>query len=181
MKEIFQELFLSEFVDKKKGKYIVESKFSESYKHLVLCEKEFPQIRYYIVDILLQLVISYEELMNYASFTQTELLKVVVEETSSVYFNAIRLIANYSKNIDEYKQIWYEIEFFENVTSKFQSEKSQVHIKEAYKELVRAKATIENIDPKIAEMFTLSEMSNKKILIVKTKFQYQKQFEVLYN
>lgn len=180
IKEIFQESLLSEFLDKRKGKYILESKFTESYKQLVLSDKDFPQIRYYVCDVLLQLVMAYDELINYAAFTQIDLLKIIVEETCSVYANAAKLVVSFSKNIDEFKQLWYEIEFFENVTAKFQTERSQAHLKATYQGLLNSKAAVEKIEPKDAEMFDAAEIANKKILIVKTKFKFQKQFEVLF-
>lgn len=168
---------LSELIDKKKGKYVVESKFTETYKQLILNEREFLQIRYYVFDIMTQLVIAYDELLNYAYFTQLDLLKVLVEEASSVYVNAVKIVLGNVKSNDELKQLWYEIEFFENATAKFKSEKSDAAFKMIYQEILKVKAGIEKIDIKNVDMWTAKEISEKKILIAKTKYKFQKQFE----
>jgi len=177
IKDILQESLLSEFIDKKKGKYIVESKFTETYKQLILNEREFLQIRYYIFDIMSQLVMAYDELLNYALFTQIDLLKVLIEEVSSVLTNAMRIVLSHAKSIDELKQLWYELEFFENATAKFKSEKSEAVFKAIYQEILKTGAAIENIELKNVDMWTASEISEKKILIAKTKYKFQKQFE----
>jgi len=180
VKEVLQESLLSEFIDKKKGKYIFESKFTETFKQFVLLEKEFPQIRFYVFDILAQLIISYDELLNYAAFAKDEILRIIVEKSCSVFGNAVKIVLGQSKNVDELRQLWYEVEFFENVSSKFQTDKSKVHLKKAYQDIVQTKAALEKVDVKDVEMFTAGELATKKILIVKTKFKFQKQFEVLY-
>jgi len=180
MKDVLQESLLSEFIDKRKGKFILESKFTEIFKQFVLLEKEFPQIRFYVFDILAQLVMAYDELVNYAAFAKDELLKLIVEKTCSVFANAVKIVLSQTKNIDELKQLWYEIEFFQNVTLKFQTDKSEGVLKTVYQDIVKKKAEIEKIEPKDTEMFTAGEIATKKILIVKTKFKFQKQFEVLY-
>jgi len=124
-----------------------------------------------------QLVIAYDELLNYAYFTQLDLMKVYVEEVSSVFSNALRIVLDNSKSVDELKQLWYEIEFFENATAKFKSEKSEAIFKGIYQEILKARARIENIEVKDVDMWTAGEISEKKILIAKTKYKFQKQFE----
>ena len=63
---------------------------------------------------------------------------------------------------------------------KFQTESSQAHLKAVYQGLLEAKAAVEKIESKDAEIFDSSEIANKRILVAKMKFKFQKQFEVLF-
>jgi len=178
--QILKEYLTSEFVDQKKGSYSLEAKFAETFKQFVLSEKEFPQIRVYVFDILMQLVTAFDELMNYAAFTKDELLRMIVQKSCKAFVDAVKIVSGQSKNIDELKQLWCEIEFFQNVASKFQTEDCKIHFKRIYQSIVQTKAAIEKVYVNDVEMFTVGELVAKKRLILKTRFEFQKQFEVLF-
>mmetsp|Transcript_14785 Transcript_14785/g.12605 ORF Transcript_14785/g.12605 Transcript_14785/m.12605 type:complete len:130 (-) Transcript_14785:48-437(-) len=129
-------------------------------------------MRYYIFDILLLFVQCHDELVNYAPHFYLEIMKSVLEEICRVIYNAVTIILKYSNNIDEIKQLWYEVEFFDILTPKFQNEKSIHYIKEIFGSLRAAKASIEGTEPLTTQVFTYEETGAKKILLIKTKYKF---------
>lgn len=150
--------------------------FNVAYNNFVLSDPEEFHLRFYIHDILANLVLIYDELNNHSAFLVTEMITQIIEESSMILLMAFknRLKKEDKANI---KQCWLELEFYDNITRKFQSEKARKIINDGFTGM---KGLYFNEGESTSgEIFTASEINQKKKLIRNNRFKYQHNFAVL--
>lgn len=160
---------------------------------------EDKEIRFYILDILNELVVISNEILDKSPIFLDELMKNLLIFITVVFLKPLRLMG--SLPIDKAKQvfsffslifdyllfqkIWLEIEFFQNMTSKFQTQASIQNCQEIFLQLKRlGKGVKEKEAPAeqiaTSEIFSAAELPLKQKLIRNNKYKYHHLFQFLF-
>lgn len=150
--------------------------FNLAYTNYALSEPEDPQLRFYILDILSNLVLTYDELNNHSPFMVVEMVTQIVEETSMILLMAFKNRLRREEKAD-IKQCWVELEFYDMITKKYQSEKARKIIVDGFTGMKNL--FFNQGEGTTNEIFTESELAQKRKLIRHNKFKHQQNFAVL--
>ena len=127
------------------------------------------------MDILSNFVLTYDELNTYCQPMINELLGQLVEETCLVLWTAFKnRLKKEEKN--DVKQCWIELEFYDTVIKKYESEKAKKVVSDCFTAM---KALHHGDGKQTGEIFNEKELASKKKLIRNNKFKYQHNFDVL--
>lgn len=157
-----------------------EGRFLETYRKLTLENSLISEIRFYIFEILTLLVYAYEELLFQAKQYLPDILKLIIDEVASVLVTTSKKILENTKDVKEYQQFWHEVEFFLNVTTKYQSPRCIANLQNIYDDLKEERSNIENTPLYKTELFDEEDARKHKVLIITAKLKFYRQFEVLF-
>jgi len=145
-----------------------QRKYATSYKQFISSEEDGFQLRYYVLDILTELVATYDEIKAYCPSIDQQIMNNIIEETLLFIGKNLAAILS-SKTNKDIKQLWLEVEFFQNLTARFHGKQTQNIVQGIFSALKKV------VGGEIA-----SEDEKKKIIRL-NKFKNERNFDILIN
>jgi len=169
-KEVIDENLLMKLDEKMQ----FQKKYTQSYKQFIVTDDDGFHLRYYLTDLLTNLVLTYDEIKTYCPFMNMEVLQNIIEESLS-YIGKIMPLILKNRIEKEIKQLWLELEFFQNLTVRFHTEVAKKYFQQLNVMLRKYYFNRESQD----EIFTEEEIRKKDRFFKVNKFKNERNFDIL--
>ena len=162
---------------KSEDKNAFQKKFGIAYKQFIMSDNEGFHLRYYVSDLLTNLIMVFDEIRTYCPFIDKDVLQNIIDETLN-YIAKILPVVLKNKVEKEVKQLWLEMEFFQNLTVRFHNETTRKLFHMIFMNLKKIYFGADKANEQ-QSIFNEEENRKKERFIRVNKFKNERNFDVL--